>query len=538
MRSVFEWFQQSHLDRNRPWLILGKGPTFSHRGRFDLCAFYTLGLNHVVRECRVTLAHAIDIEVIEQCGDAWLHNMDFLVMPWVPHVRYRPLSLRRKAAFTPSSLNLSEHCERIPVLTRLVSEGRVLWYNLSTAPPGRRRPDTPTVHAFGFSATAALNLLAHAGVKTVRSLGVDGGREYSQDFVDLTTKTLLVAGQSSYNMQFREFARSIVDTDVDFAPLDVETPIRIYVGAQQEQALALKVLEYSIRKHASMSVSVVPLFKALADAGIEVATPQDSAHRPRTPFSFQRFSIPAIKGRTGRAIYLDSDMQVFKDIKDLWTWRFDGADVLAVNERTGSGRRPQFSVMVLDCEALAWDVNHLIREFESDRWTYEEFVHDMAPANNISTVLPPEWNHLEYHREGETALTHYTDMDTQPWLSCDNVLGHLWCQDLFDAIERGDITKEDVRRDIDKGWVRPSLMDQLDLGIVDPLLLPLSVRNVDRAQFIPPHRGRHFCHERDAMSMVIFYCIIARSWPRAYLRRLWTASGLKALATKLRNRIA
>jgi hypothetical protein len=40
----------------KPWLILGKGPTFSRRGEFDLNDFNTLALNHVVRERLAALA--------------------------------------------------------------------------------------------------------------------------------------------------------------------------------------------------------------------------------------------------------------------------------------------------------------------------------------------------------------------------------------------------------------------------------------------------------------------------------------------------
>ena len=50
-----------------------------------------------------------------------------------------------------------------------------------------------------------------------------------------------------------------MNADINFSPLDVDSPITIFVGTQPEQMLAFKVLEYSIRKHSSMSVRVVPL---------------------------------------------------------------------------------------------------------------------------------------------------------------------------------------------------------------------------------------------------------------------------------------
>ena len=113
-----------------------------------------------------------------------------------------------------------------------------------------------------------------------------------------------------------------------------ETPVRVYVGSQDAQMLAVKVLEFSIRRHTTADVVVFPLH----EAKIEFPTPREVKNRPRTPFSFQRFYIPALQGQRGRAIYLDSDMQVFRDIQELWNMPFDGADLLAAREPGASGR--------------------------------------------------------------------------------------------------------------------------------------------------------------------------------------------------------
>ena len=263
--------------------------------------------------------------------------------------------------------------------------------------------------------------------------------------------------------------------------------IHIFVGTQQEQMLALKVLEYSIRKHSQATVQVTPLFAAVSQAGIKIPEPKNPTNRPRTPFSFQRFAIPALQNYQGKAIYLDSDMQVFQDIRELWEWDFDGADLLSVAEPADSGRMPQFSVMVLNCEQLKWDVAELIQDLERGRWTYQQFILEMAPAEKIAAVLPTVWNELERYEAGKTALTHYTDMPTQPWLSTENPLGWLWCQELVYAIEERFITQKFVEQEVKQGWVRPSLLYQLEHGIVDPLKLPEKVIKHDSWNFVPPH---------------------------------------------------
>lgn len=267
----------------------------------------------------------------------------------------------------------------------------------------------------------------------------------------------------------------------------IESPIKIFVGTEEEQMLAVKVLEYSIKKHATMTVEVTPLFTAIRQKGIKVPEPQDPKIKPRTPFSFQRFAIPALKEYQGKAIYLDSDMLVFQDIKELWLWEFKGADLLSVYEPEDSGKPPQFSVMVLNCEQLKWDVEELVRNLEAGKWTYKQFVLEMAPARKIAAVLPTKWNDLERYSEGNTALTHYTDMASQPWLKTHNPLGWVWCQELFNAIQDGFIREQFVRDEVERGLVRPSLVYQLEHNIIDPFQLPESVVIKDKLEFTPPH---------------------------------------------------
>lgn len=470
MRDLFEWFE-AEIDKTRPWLILGKGPSFSKRTQFDLSQYYTLSLNHAVREQSVTVAHMIDYDVIEACEDAIINNAEFLVLPWIPHVDN-----------SPGKHNLGELTQTNPTLKKLEQQGRLLWYNLSTAT--ERREGSPVVGVKFFSAEAGLNLLATAGVRKIRSLGVDGGTTYSREFHDLKEKTLLSNRRKSFDGQFKEIAGIIMRTGIDYAPLDAESPIRVYVGCTEAQMLAVKVLEYSIRKHASMSVEVFPLHFS----GTEIPTPKDPHNRPRTPFSFQRFLVPALAGHRGRAIYLDSDMLVFKDISALWTLPCNGAGVIAVREPGGSGRRPQFSVMVLNCDALKWDIDAIIAALDRGELDYEKLMYEMPVAKNIRADIDPEWNSLERFSEGVTALLHYTDMNTQPWVSRENSLAYLWMRCLFEAVDTGFISLDFIKQQVMNSHVRPSLSYQVEHRIEESLLLPKEARRLDK-DFIAPYRS-------------------------------------------------
>jgi hypothetical protein len=269
--------------------------------------------------------------------------------------------------------------------------------------------------------------------------------------------------------------------------MTVESPIQIFVGTEEEQILALKVLEYSICQHASLPVKVTPLFAAIDRAKIEIPQVKGKQNQPRTPFSFQRFAIPELKAYRGRAIYLDSDMQVFQDIKELWSWPFEEADILAVKEPESSQRASQFSVMVLNCDRLTWEIQEIIADLERGKWTYEQLMFDLALTSRIAKILPTRWNELERHTKGETALTHYTDMPNQPWLNAENPLGYLWCQELFEAIENDFISFQSIEEQVRQRWIRPSLIYQLKHQIVDPLSLPNEIIVRDRRRFTPPH---------------------------------------------------
>src|SRR5687767_1686529 len=378
MRPFFEWFCERGFRPEEPWLVFGKGPSFARRHEFDTGGFKTISLNHAVRDQPVTLAHVIDADVLKDCGDAVERNAEALVMPWVPHVKN-----------FAGEETLDELMARLPLLRRLSEQGRLLWYNLLTAP--HPHGDSPVVAVRWFSIEAVLNLLAMAGVRRVRSLGVDGGVTYSGEFDDLKEKTLLANGHESFDRQFAEIAKIIGRTGIDYSPLDVESPVSVYVGTLEEQMLAVKVLEFSIRKHASLTVEVFPLHQA----PVTIPSPKGDHNAPRTPFSFQRFLIPELAGYRGRAIYVDSDMQVFKDIRRLWTLPFNGADLLAVSKPGDSERRPQFSVMLLDCEALKWDVREIVAALERDDLTYERLMQGMEVARSVRADISPAWNSLE-----------------------------------------------------------------------------------------------------------------------------------------------
>jgi hypothetical protein len=444
MLELREWIRTARFD-GRPWLVLGKGPTFSRRSEFDLAGYNLLSLNHVVRELPVEVAHIIDVDVVEDCADRLLEHCQWLVMPRVPHIQQRPGHAR-----------LEEYRDAVPVLRELDARGRLVWYNAATAAPVG---DSPVVQVRYFSSEAALSLLGELGANTVRSLGVDGGTNYSATFASLSDKTRLANGQASFDIQFAELDRIADRYGLDYRPL-IE-PLRIYVGASRRDLVAVRVLEYSIRKHASIPVRVIPM------VDLPVPRPRAAHNRPRTGFSFSRFLVPELASYRGRAVYLDSDMLVFGDVAELEQYPFGDQKVLctyheapppvwADNPSFHPGRHA--AVMVLDCSRLGWKIDDIVAQLDEGLVSYERLFADLCLEERDIGVLPTEWNHLEHFEPGVTKLLHYTVVPTQPWRATGNPLEQLWLECYREAVDAGAVPADEARELAREGLIREHLL--------------------------------------------------------------------------------
>jgi len=290
-------------------------------------------------------------------------------------------------------------------------------------------------------------------------------------------KTLLANGHQSFDKQFQGICETIRKSPVLYAPLHVRAPVRVFVGTDEAQMMGVKMLEYSIKRHTPMSVEVVPI----NDRGLPI--PKDPGNRTRSGFSFCRFNIPRLCGYKGRAIYMDADMQVFTDLSQLWTVPMEELDIVYCQQPEERGRVPQFSVMVMNCANLRWDVRDIIEGLDQGLYTYQDLMNSFCvlSENRRKMTLPFEWNSLEFYEQGKTCLLHYTDMPTQPWVSNKNPNGHLWYKLLNEAVQEGFITLEDLYNEIRQGHVSPELPEWA--GLPPP-------RNIGELlkKWVPPFR--------------------------------------------------
>lgn len=248
--------------------------------------------------------------------------------------------------------------------------------------------------------------------------------------------------------------------------------VRAFVGADRSQLVAVKVLEHSIKRHTQRPVKVIPM------VDLPVRVPKDPLNWQRTGFSFSRFCIPELAGYQGKALYLDADMLVFTDIADLWNIAFDGAKVIiqadlpAAHQQTHqkpgapAKRVKQCAVMMLDCDRLPWKIDAIIDGLDNGDYDYEKLLYDLCILEEeaIKYAVPFHWNSMEYYQPGQTALIHYTDMATQPWVYAQNPYGALWLNEVRLMLQNGSLTAAMLQTEIDLGHFRPSLMMDLRFG--------------------------------------------------------------------------
>jgi hypothetical protein len=245
--------------------------------------------------------------------------------------------------------------------------------------------------------------------------------------------------------------------------------LRVFVGAEDSQMVAARVLEFSIRRHASRPVDLTVM------RDLAVPLPRDRKNRPRTGFSFYRFLIPGLCNYQGRALYLDADMLVFADLAELWAIPFQKHKVLCTYQSEGPGHRTdspfiqpgrQLSVMLLDCARLDWDIEKIVRGLDEGRYTYSELMSDLrvVSPDEIADTIPPAWNHLEAYEAGRTKLLHYTVVSSQPWKTTENPLRAPWMEAYRDALRAGAVDPAEVLAGIESGWLHPSLAEDLSLS--------------------------------------------------------------------------
>jgi lipopolysaccharide biosynthesis glycosyltransferase len=191
--------------------------------------------------------------------------------------------------------------------------------------------------------------------------------------------------------------------------------IPVFIGYDPREAIAYHVCTNSIIRQSSQPVSLNPLALNIMSDYKETHT-DGSNH-----FIYSRFLVPHLMNYQGWAIFMDGDMILRTDIKELWDLRDDSKAVMVVKHdyetrmaekylgsKNENYPRKNWSSVIL------WNCAH-----PANRSVTPEFVQSATGAqvhrftwldDSLIGELPKEWNWLdiEYEWNPLAKLVHYT----------------------------------------------------------------------------------------------------------------------------------
>lgn len=195
--------------------------------------------------------------------------------------------------------------------------------------------------------------------------------------------------------------------------------IKIFIASEPGNQEAEQTLDWSIRNTTNGPFEITWMTDALPEwrnwnKGRDHRN-QNSGIGWKTNFSCFRWTIPELCNFSGRAIYLDVDQLVIKDIRQMWELPMNNAACLAIRpERT--------DVMLIDCSKFKFDwwpsIETMKPSGKSQKY-YRMIVEKHSEIGKLDGI----YNCLDGEGFNEkTRLVHYTKMDTQPWSPFPNAL--------------------------------------------------------------------------------------------------------------------
>lgn len=157
---------------------------------------------------------------------------------------------------------------------------------------------------------------------------------------------------------------------------------KVFIGYDPRQPVSYNVLQHSIVIRTEYPVAITPL----------VLETLPITRKGLTPFTWSRFLVPYLCDFQGLAIFMDADMLVQADIKELFDivtgLRDMNGQIPAVSVAKNKARFEWASVMVFNCEHP--DNRVLTPDFIQ---TTDKGLHGIAWTDSIGG-LPDDWNHL------------------------------------------------------------------------------------------------------------------------------------------------
>ena len=194
---------------------------------------------------------------------------------------------------------------------------------------------------------------------------------------------------------------------------------QVYIGSDERMGKAECALECSLRRNSTVGVEVH--WMRSGDPGFDDWNIGRERGRPysggawSTDFSCFRFAVPELAGFRGRAIYLDVDMLVLGDLRELWE------RACSKPWTCPSGRS---EVSIIDCAAFrdrGWWPRLATMKASGDNLA--RYWDALLEHGGVDPTLPDEWNTLDSWTP-ETKLIHFSKMQSQPWKPWPEVLAY------------------------------------------------------------------------------------------------------------------
>ena len=183
--------------------------------------------------------------------------------------------------------------------------------------------------------------------------------------------------------------------------------IKIFIGFDHKEIVAYNVLQHSINIRATEPISITPInINHLKNIFTRERNSLQS-----TEFSFSRFLVPHLCNYEGWAIFMDCDMMVVDDIKNLWNLRDNKYAVMCVKHQhkpkedikflnqvqTQYEKKNWSSVMLLNsskCKSLTLDYVNNASGLDLHRFKWLE-------SEELIGEIPSKWNHLVDYNDNQ-----------------------------------------------------------------------------------------------------------------------------------------
>jgi hypothetical protein len=194
-------------------------------------------------------------------------------------------------------------------------------------------------------------------------------------------------------------------------------PVRLYIGTDPQQRKAEQALEYSIRRYTKGPVEITWMDYSRGGLWADWKIGRDynalptSASRTAwaTNFSAFRFAVPEAAGFRGRAIYLDSDMIVIRDLRDMFEQPMERPWLITPNCP---------AAMLIDCswfQDKEWWPR--VEVMKASGWLVGDYT-GLLNKYGASGTLSKIWNCHDGKGfiADETGIIHFTTRERQPWM--------------------------------------------------------------------------------------------------------------------------